>query len=231
VTRSFIFAREQLRSPFALVLLVAVPAVFVLAAARVLAEFSVALGGDLAGTAATALSGGWAAAFIAGMLGFFEASAARGPDRRLAVAGAGALQVASSRILACLGLVLLAALSSFVAVSAGAGLAHPWHAVAGITGFAVTYLGIGVAVGAVLPARLEGSLAVTFVFLLDAFSGPGMARQTAWTSVSRWPAEVLIDAGMGRASPPGHLALLALTSALALSVAALAFSVTGRGRR
>lgn len=38
------FAREQLRSPFSVLLLVAVPVVFVLVADEVLAQFSTALG-------------------------------------------------------------------------------------------------------------------------------------------------------------------------------------------
>jgi len=66
VTGSFL--REQLRTPLALVLLVAIPAFFVLIFATVLGEFSKALGGTLASSSATAISAGWAAAFLSGAL-------------------------------------------------------------------------------------------------------------------------------------------------------------------
>jgi hypothetical protein len=69
MTRTATFAREQLRAPFTLVLLIAVPTVFVAASAGVLSDFADALGGSLAGDAASALGAGWAAAFIAGNWG------------------------------------------------------------------------------------------------------------------------------------------------------------------
>ena len=72
MTRTATFAREQLRTPFTLVLLVAVSAIFV----------------------AAALAAGWAVAFVSGSLGFFQATSSRGADRRLALAGAGARRVA-----------------------------------------------------------------------------------------------------------------------------------------
>ena len=73
MTRTAVFAREQLRAPFALALLISVPVVFVAASAGVLSDFADALGGTLAGDAASSLGAGWAAAFIAGTLGFFQA--------------------------------------------------------------------------------------------------------------------------------------------------------------
>ncbi len=109
MTRTVVFAREQLRAPFTLALLVAIPALFVISAAGVLSEFASALGGSLAGDAAAALSAGWAAAFISGALGFFQAASSRGADRRLALAGLGPARVASSRIAASVGLAVVAA--------------------------------------------------------------------------------------------------------------------------
>ena len=66
------FAREHLRAPLTLVLLLAVPVFFVLIFASVLSEFADALGGTLAQRSATAISAGWAAAFLSGSLGFFQ---------------------------------------------------------------------------------------------------------------------------------------------------------------
>jgi len=96
------FVREQLRAPLTLVLLVAIPAFFVLIFAGVLGEFSQALGGTLQSRSATAISAGWAAAFLSGTLAFFQVSSSRGADRRLAAAGLGAGRVALARITAAL---------------------------------------------------------------------------------------------------------------------------------
>jgi len=67
------FVREHLRERLTLVLLVGIPVFFVLIFASVLGQFSAALGGSLAGRAATAISAGWAAAFLSGALAFFYA--------------------------------------------------------------------------------------------------------------------------------------------------------------
>lgn len=230
MTRSALFAREQLRSPFVLVLLIVIPAVFVVASAGVLADFGRALGGGLQGDAASALGAGWAAAFIAGTLGFFAAASARGADRRLSLAGAGAARVASSRIAASLLLAIIAAATGFVALLARTGVAHPWHAAAGVLAFALIYLAIGVLIGSLIAEPLEGSLAVTFVFLLDVFSGPGMAAHAAPYSVSRKAADILIAAGSGVGSPAADwLALVAILAA-ALTASFVAFVWSARSR-
>ena len=230
MTRTAAFAREQLRTPFTLVLLVAVPAVFVAASASVLSDFADALGGSLAGDAASALGAGWAAAFIAGTLGFFQAASSRGADRRLALAGAKPLRVAGSRISASLGLAVAAAAAGFIALILRTGVAHPWHAAAAVLAFAVIYLSVGIVVGSLISAPLEGSLAVAFVFLLDVFSGPGMAEQAAPYSVSRDAAEILIAAGLGQGSPDADWLKLAAVVAAALALAILVFAWTARSR-
>ena len=96
------FVREHLRAPLTLALLVAIPVFFVLVFASVLGDFAEALGGTLASQSATAISAGWAAAFLSGTLAFFQISSSRGADRRLALAGLGPVRVALSRIVAAL---------------------------------------------------------------------------------------------------------------------------------
>jgi hypothetical protein len=230
MTRTAAFAREQLRSPSNLALLIAVPAVFVFASAGVLSDFAEALGGSLAGDAASALGAGWAAAFIAGTLGFFAASSSRGADRRLVVAGTGPTRVAASRIVASLLLALIAAAAGFAALEIRTGVAHPWHAAAAVFAFALIYLAIGVLIGSVITGQLEGALAVTFIFLLDVFSGPGMSADAAPWSISRKAADVLISAGLGGGSPASDwLALIAVAGAAVLCAFA-AFSFSARSR-
>jgi hypothetical protein len=210
--------------------LIAVPAIFVAASAGVLADFARALGGGLGGDAASALGAGWAAAFIAGTLGFFQAASARGADRRLALAGAGPARVAASRIGASLALALVAAVAAFVALELRTGVAHPAHAAIAVLAFALIYLAVGILVGSLITAPLEGSLAVCFIFLLDVFSGPGMAEHAAPYSVSRKAADILISAGLGRGSPTGDWIALAVVVTVAMAASLAAFMFTARSR-
>ena len=231
MTRTAVFAREQLRAPFTLVLLVAVPVLFVVSAAGVLSEFASALGGSLAGDAAAGLSAGWAAAFLSGALGFFQAASSRAADRRLALAGLGPARVALSRIAASVGLAFIAAAAAFGALVLRVEVAHPLHAAAAVLAFALLYLAIGVLVGSLIAAPLEGSLLVVFVFLLDAFAGPGMSGGAAppW-AVSQKAADILIAAGAGTGSPTADWIGVVAVSAGALVAAFLVFVAAARSR-
>ena len=231
MTRTALFAREQLRAPFTLVLLVAIPALFVISAASVLSDFASALGGSLAGDAAVGLSAGWAAAFISGALGFFQAASSRGADRRLALAGLGPARVALSRITASVALAVVAAGAAFIALVIRVDLAHPLHAAVAILAFALLYLGIGVLVGSLITAPLEGSLLVVFIFLLDAFSGPGMTGGSPppW-AISQKAADILIAAGVGTSSPTGDWVGVVVVTLGALLAAFLVFVAAARSR-
>jgi hypothetical protein len=230
VNRAAIFAREQIRAPLTLTLLIGIPALFVVSAAGALSDFADALGGSVAGHAAIALSAGWAAAFISGTLGFFEASSSHEADRRLALAGLGPRSVALSRLLASLTLALLASAAAFVALIIRVDLAHPFHALGAILGFAVLYLAVGVAIGSIIRAPLEGSLLVVFVFLLDAFAGPGMSDSPPAWAISQSAAKISIAAGVGAGSPREDWIRLGATVAAALAAAMLAFVLAARSR-
>ena len=225
-----IFVREQVRAPFNLALLILIPALFVAASADVLADFAAALGGGLGGDSASALGAGWAAAFVAGTLGFFQVASARDADRRLVLAGAARFRIALARLAAALVLALVAAGAAFVALLVRTGVAHPWHAAAAVLGFAVIYLCVGVLVGSLIRAPLEGSLAVVGIFLLDAFSGPGMAETAAPYSVSRNAADVLISAGLAEPSPGTDWLGLVAVAGGAVALALLAFTWATRTR-
>lgn len=225
------FTREHLRTPLTVALLIALPALFVLLAASVLGEFAAALGGSLAGDAASALGAGWSAAFIAGALGFFQAASSRGADRRLALAGLGPGRVALARVGSSLALALLASAAAYGALTLKVGIEHPWHAAAAVLAFALIYTGVGAVIGALVAAPLEGSLAVAFVFLLDVFAGPGMGEgEGSPLSVSRKAARVLIDAATGEGSSTGDWLGLAAWSFGSLLVALGVFTLAARSR-
>jgi hypothetical protein len=226
------FLREHLRARLTLVLLIAVPALFVLVSSSVLGEFAAALGGSVSGGSASSLGAGWAAAFLAGALGFFQVASSREADRRLALAGMGAVRVVTARILASITLGLLISTVAFLTLWLTAGIAHPAHAFAAILAFALIYIGVGTLVGSFVSGALEGSLTVAFVFLIDAFSGPGMSGSggAAQLMPTRVAADVLIAAGAGRGSPGGDWLAVGLTALGALLLAATAFWLSARSR-
>ena len=226
------FLREHLRARLTLAMLVVIPALFVLVSASVLGEFADALGGSVTGDSASALGAGWAAAFLAGALGFFQVSSSRDADRRLALAGMGAARVAVARIGASILLGLLITVVAFLTLWLTAGIAHPPHAFAAILIFALIYIGIGTVVGSFLSDPLEGSLTVAFIFLIDAFSGPGMSGGggVAQLMPTRKAADVLIAAGAGQGSPASDWIAVGLTTLGALLLAAVAFWLSARPR-
>lgn len=125
---------------------------------------------------------------------------------------------------------MLAAAAGFVGLLLRTDIVHPAHAALGVLGFALIYLGIGTVIGSIIRAPLEGSLAVVFIFLLDVFSGPGMASHASVYSVSRSAGEVLVDAATGQASPTGDWLRLGVAVALSLAVALLVFAGVARRR-
>ncbi len=224
------FIREQLRAPLTLVLLIVIPAFFVLIFASVLGEFSKALGGTLATRSATAISAGWAAAFLSGTLAFFMVSSSRGADRRLALAGLGAARVAMSRIAAALVLGVTVSAVAFLTLWLRSGIGHPPHAAVAVLAFAAIYIGIGALVGAFVSEPLEGSLLVILVFSLDAFSGPQMtsAGGIGKLTPTYHAANLLIAAAGGHGSPGADWIAVAAIALGALAVALAAFWFAAR---
>jgi hypothetical protein len=225
------FVHEQLRAPLTLVLLVVIPAFFVLIFAGVLGEFAKALGGTLAARSATSISAGWAAAFLSGALGFFQVASSRGADRRLAVAGLGTLRVAVARIGASLLLAATVSAVAFLTLWLRSGIGHPLHAAVAIFSFAAIYIGIGAVVGAFITAPLEGSLLVMLVWSLDAFSGPQMTSSGGGLlTPTRDAADLLIAAGAGQGSGVGDWLRVVTVVAIALTAALASFWLSARAR-
>jgi hypothetical protein len=226
------FVREHLRAPLTLVLLLAIPLFFVLIFASVLGEFADALGGTLAERAAASISAGWAAAFLAGSLAFFQVSSSHGADRRLALAGLGPGRVAGARIAAALTLAVAVSTVAFVTLWLRSGIEHPAHAAVAILAFALIYIGIGAAIGALVRSPLEGSLLVVLAFSLDVFSGPRMTNEgglLAWTP-TRDAAELLVAAGGGASSPAADWLAVGAAAIGAVGVALVAFWLAARRR-
>jgi hypothetical protein len=226
-----LFTREYRRDWLSMLLLVSVPAIFVPAAAGTLSQFAAALGGSISGNAATSLSAGWSAAFISGAIGFFQARSSREADHRLSLAGLGGARVASARVVASVSLAVLASAVAFIALVIAAPPVHPLHAAAAVLSFALIYVGVGTFIGSIVDGALEGSLLVVLVFMLDAFSGPGMQQKVGVLSVSRKAADLLIDAASGRSSSSSEWLKVAAVTLFALLIATTAFAFSARRRR
>jgi len=225
------FAREHLRTPLTLVLLLAIPVFFVLIFASVLGEFADALGGTLAERSATAISAGWAAAFLSGTLAFFQLASSRSADRRLSAAGLGPTSVAVARIAAALALGVTVSAVAFATLWLRSGIEHPLHAAVAIFGFAAIYIGIGALVGAVISEPLAGSLLIVLVFSVDAFSGPQMTSSGALAfTPTQNAADLLIAAGGGQGSPGSDWLGVAVIALGAIAVALGAFWLAARTR-
>jgi len=225
------FVREHLRAPMTLVLLVAIPTFFVLVFASVLGDFAKALGGTLMSQSTTAISAGWAAAFLSGTLAFFQVSSSRGADRRLAAAGFGPWRVAFARILASLAIGTAVSAVAFATLWLRSGIGHPLHAAVAIYSFAAIYIGLGALVGAFVRGALEGSLVVLLLFSVDAFASPEMTSNGAfaWTP-TRSAAELLIAAGGGQGSPSVDWLGMAAVAIGSLVIALAAFWTSARTR-
>ena len=224
------FVREHLRAPLTVALLVAIPAFFVLIFASVLGEFAEALGGTLASQSATAISAGWAAAFLSGTLAFFQVSSSRGADRRLAAAGLGPGRVAVARIAASLALGVAVSAVAFATLWLRVGIGHPLHAAVAILSFAAIYTGLGALIGAFVKDALSGSLLVLLLFSVDAFANPEMTSSALSWTPTRAASKMLVAAGSELGSPRGDWLEMAFVSLGALGVALAAFWFVARTR-
>src|SRR6266545_3142500 len=177
------FLADYARNPVNLLMLVVVPAVFVVAAAGYLVDAAKLLSDAPAEASSVATAtAGWAAAFLAGIAMYFQVSAARDADRGLVVAGLPARRLVAARLAAGLALALLASAVALVALQLRTGIDQPARVIAGTAMFAVIYLGIGATVGALVRNPVNGTVLILFVWILDIFFGPSMGVGTKpWT--------------------------------------------------
>lgn len=205
------YLREYSRRPMNLILLVVVPVVFVVMSAGALADFARILGGTAEMKQLETATAGWAAAFLAGVAGFFHVTGSRDSDRRLALAGAGTGRIVIARLLSGLMLAALAGSGGLLALWLRTGVTDVSRAAGATLMFAVIYLGIGAAVGAVVRNEVNGSLLVVFIWLFDLFLGPAMGSgaDTVVTRVfpTHFPTLVMLDVASGHAGPLGDLGM------------------------
>jgi hypothetical protein len=169
------FLADYARNPVNLVTLVLVPVVFVVVAAGPMADAAKLLGGASGDLAVETATAGWAAGFLARIAMYFQIAAAREADRRLVISGLQPGRLVGARLLAGLGLALIAAAAALVALQLRTGIASPARAAAGTVMFAVIYLAIGAVVGALVRNPVNGTVVILFVWIVDVFFGPTLS--------------------------------------------------------
>jgi hypothetical protein len=215
---------DYARRPLNLVLLAVVPLVFVTLSAGAIADFAQLLGGSASSGPLEAATAGWAAAFLAGVAGFFHVATSRGADRRLAVASTRTAPVVAARLTSSLALATVAGTGALLALAVRADVADLGRAVAATAMFAAIYLGIGALLGALVRSEVNGSLVLVFVWMFDVFLGPGMGRTDALITrlfPSHFPTLVMLDASTSHGGPLGDLGV-----SLAWSVGGLVLAST-----
>lgn len=221
---------EYRRRPLNVVLLVAVPVVFVTLSAGALADFADILMGAADVGEVEAATAGWAAAVLAGVAGFFHVSQSRDADRRLAAAGAGAGRVVASRLVSTLALAGLASAGALVALAVRTDVASSGRVVGATALFALIYAGFGVLVGVLVRSELNGSLIVVFAWIFDVFFGPAMGGTAAVLRLFplHFPTLVVTDVASGHSGALGDLGLSLLWAVAAVTAATVALVATTR---
>ncbi|MGE9807130.1 ABC transporter permease [Janibacter sp. G1551] len=215
------FLADYGRNRANLLLLVLVPVAFVLVASPALADASRLLGGAGGGPAIETVTAGWAAAFLAAVAMYFQVSGTRDTDRRLVLAGMPRGRLAAARLLTGVILAVLASVAAMAALLARGDVDHPWRVAAGTLVFGLVYVGLGAAVGAVVPNAVNGTVVLLFIWILDVFFGPTLSGTQAWVVrllpthfVSLWT----VDLPSGHTGP-SELAWSLLWAAAALTLA------------
>ena len=216
------YLADYARRPINLALLVLVPLIFVGLAAGALADFAAIVGGVEDASRLAAPTAGWAAAFLAGVAGFFHILGSRQADLRLSMAGMGTSRVLAGRLISASVLAIVASGAALGALALRTGIADPGRLIAGTLMFALIYLGIGAAVGASIHSEVNGSLTVIFLWMVDVFLGPAMAGGGVWVTrlfPTHFATLVMLDASSGHSGPIGDLGW-----ALAWTVGSLALA-------
>lgn len=170
LTRSFI--ADYVRNPVNLIVLVLVPLVFVMVAARSLADAMELLGGDL-GPSLETTTAGWAAGFLSSLAMYFQIRSARAADKRMLLAGLPSARLIAARAGTGLLLALLVSAVALVALTVRTGIDDPVRVIAGTLMFAVIYLAIGALVGVAVSNPVNGAVVILLIWMIDVFFGPG----------------------------------------------------------
>ncbi|WP_435125770.1 ABC transporter permease [Halobaculum sp. D14] len=168
VTGTRLRLTELARQPLTLVMLLVLPPVVIELYATAVASFPrLPTLGAAPATVGRMTGALFSVAFLAGLVGLFQVISARGGDERAAVAGFPRWAMLTTRLLTMCLLALAGAAVAFGAFSLHEQVASPAEAFAALVLAALVYGLLGVVIGSLVPAELEGSILLVFVADID----------------------------------------------------------------
>ena len=226
------FVREYYRTTLNVVMLVAIPALVIFAVGDAIGRISRIFATGLTTAMAESMGALWAAAFLTGMMGFFMITGARAADRRLLGAGYRPVQLVALRFIVIALFGGLATLASYLLLLTRLSPTDPVQMLAVMYLAALLYGALGVLIGSLVPGELEGSFALLFFFVMDAFIASPLFGEAGGFPLNLlptfYPTKVLLSVTAAQPHDPVHWWYIA---AYALSVSALAGAAFYRAAR
>jgi hypothetical protein len=221
------FVREYYRTTLNLVLLVVIPALVIFAVSDSLSRISQVFATGLTADMAESMGALWAAAFLTGMMGFFMITGARGADRRLVRAGYRPLQIVVFRfaVIAIFG--GLATAASYLLLLTRLTPIDHLQMLLVMYLAALLYGALGVLIGSLVPGELEGSFALLFFFVMDAFIASPLFGDPTGVGLNLlptfYPTKVLLYVTAGQPHDSVHWLYIGAYAAVVGTLAAIAF--------
>lgn len=228
------FLREYYRNTLNLVLLVVIPILLIQSFGSALSRLADLFSGiTMTLNMGKALGALWSAAFLSGIMGFFMMSGAREADRRLVRAGYHPVQVVGFRLLTVVVLGAIASMVSYIMLIMQFMPSNLALTFVAIYLAASIYSAVGILVGSLIPGELEGSFAMLFFFVMDAFIGSPLFGTTSEVFVllpTYYPTKILTAMTAQRAHDPVHWLYVVIYAAVVIALASYAFYRVARLR-
>jgi len=223
------YLREYYRNTLNLVLLVVIPVLLIFAIGDALSRVAGIFDVPITPNMGKAMAALWAAAFLSGIMGFFMMAGAREADRRLVRAGYGTSLVVIIRLTTVAVLAFLATTVSYLVlitqitpVSYGLTFGVLYMA-------AIIYGAVGILIGSLITGQLEGSFAMLFFFVEEAFVSSPLFGSEGFAFLPTYYPSLILSAMVAERS---HDAVHWLYAALyGLGALALAFTAFYRAAR
>ncbi len=227
------FVREYYRNLLNLVFLVTIPVALILAFGDAMGQLAGIFEASFSEGTGESLAALWSAAFLSGITGFFMMVGARAADRRLVRAGYGTAEVVLLRFAAVGVLGALATGVSYAVLLTQLTPENGFQALLAMYLGALIYGAAGILVGSLIAGELEGSFALVFFFMMDAFLASPLFGETADALrflPTYYPTKVLLALTAGEPHKDIHWLYVVLYLLVAGTLAGVAFYRAARVR-
>lgn len=218
------------RKPLYLVLLVALPLIEIWFAGSALESLPTAAFPAMDASLVTTgriFGALFATAVFAGIVGLFQRRSADETDRRLVIAGSSPGRLFLTRFLTVLGITIVVAVVSTLALVGLETVARPGVALGVLATAGVMYAAFGMLVGSLLSGEIEGSLALVFLVDMDVVLATGLLPTDLLLGELfplYHPYQLLETAVVGGGLGSGHLLPTAVYLLVSTGAAALVYA-------